>query len=179
MNLFALRERLAEAGAQITFSGSFSHSVIEELATAVKVYLERAAVQKSSIADVFSVYIEAAQNVRNYTAARLASGADPQEALSSILVIAKRGERYEVHTGNVVAPGDATALAAHLDDLATLDQAALKARYKKQLRRGLPPGAMTAGLGLIDMARRASRPLSYELTPMPDGRYYFSLRVVI
>ena len=179
MNLFELKERLNEAGAHITFCGSFSHSIIEELGTAVREYLASSAVQKSAMMDVFSVYVEAAQNVRNYTEARLAAGANARDAQMSILVIARRGEHYEVHAGNVVEPVDAAALTARIDSLRTLDRAALKAAFKTQLRAERPSDGGAAGLGLIEMARRASEPLSYELTPLPDGRSYFSLRVVV
>ncbi len=179
MNLFELKERLNEAGAHITFCGSFSHSIIEELGTAVREYLASSAIQKSAMMDVFSVYVEAAQNVRNYTEARLAAGADVRDAQASILVIARSGEHYEVHAGNVVEPVDAAALTERIDALRTLDRAALKAAFKAQLHVERPSEGGTAGLGLIEMARRASAPLGYELTPLPDGRSYFSLRVVV
>ena len=179
MDLFDLKERLGGAGALITFSGSFSHSIIEELGTAVKKYLESEAIRKSAMLDVFSVYIEAAQNVRNYTAARLAAGSEAPVAQSSILVIAKRDDRYEVHSGNVVEREDVAALTAQLDEVSGLDPAGLRALYKERLRRRTPDGATGAGLGFVDMARRATEPLHYQLTPLPDGRSYFSLRVVV
>ena len=88
MNLFALKEQLREAGILISFTGSFSHSIIEELGTAVKKHLESAQSQKTAMMDVFSVYIEAAQNVRNYAELRVAAG--HADAQASIVVIASR-----------------------------------------------------------------------------------------
>ena len=179
MNLFELKELLRLQGAQIAFCGSFSHGIIEELGLAVRKYLENGSVQKSALMDVFSVYVEAAQNVRNYTVRRLSAGADPQLAPSSILVIARKGDRFEVRVGNAVLAEDAAPLVDRVDRLASLDKAGLKALYKEQLRRERPAGETGAGLGLIDMARRSSAPLQCELTPLPDGHAYFSLRVVI
>ncbi|HUD42364.1 MAG TPA: SiaB family protein kinase [Dokdonella sp.] len=174
MNLFALKEQLREAGILISFTGSFSHSIIEELGTAVKKYLERADIQKSAIMDVFSVYIEAAQNVRNYTEQRGQSDAD-----SSIVVIARRDSHYRIYAGNVVEAADTEALGRRLDALAAMDKAALKAAYKDQLRRERGPDQSGAGLGLIEIARRATRPLEYSFTPLAEGRAYFSLCVEI
>lgn len=168
MNLFELKETLGEAGALITFSGSFSHGIIEELGTAVKAYLESQTVQKSAMMDVFSVYIEAAQNVRNYAGA----------TNEGILVIAKQGGHYEVHSGNVVKGPDVAALTERLETLSGLDKAELKALYKEQLRKDRSPD-QGAGLGLIEMARRATRPLTWEFRPLADGRSFFSLRVVV
>lgn len=169
MNLFQLKENLGEAGALITFSGSFSHGIIEELGTAVRAYLESETVQKSAMMDVFSVYIEAAQNVRNY------SGSAPE----GILVIARQGEHYEVHSGNVVRTEDVGGLSQRLQRLRELDKPGLKALYKEQLRKERASDQVGAGLGLIEMARRASQPLSWEFRPLPDGRSFFSLRVVV
>ena len=175
MNLFALKEQLREAGILISFTGSFSHSIIEELGTAVKKYLASAESQKTAMMDVFSVYIEAAQNVRNYTERRAAAGHTDTEA--SIVVIAKRDAHYQIYAGNVVEQGDVAELSARLDQVAGMDKPALKIAYKEQLRK--ERGANGAGLGLIEMARRASRPLEYTFTSQPDGRAYFSLCVEI
>lgn len=176
MNLFALKEQLREAGILISFTGSFSHSIIEELGTAVKKYLESAESQKTAMMDVFSVYIEAAQNVRNYSER---NGDGPAGSDASIVVIARSNSHYRIYAGNVVEAGDTAALASRLDELAGLDKAGLKNAYKEQLRKERPPGGQGAGLGLIEMARRASKPLEYSFTPLHDGRAYFSLSVEI
>jgi hypothetical protein len=175
MNLFALKEQLREAGILISFTGSFSHSIIEELGTAVKKYLQSAESQKTAMMDVFSVYIEAAQNVRNYNERRVAAGHADTEA--SIVVIAKRDAHYRVYAGNVVERADVAALSTRLDHIAGMDKAALKIAYKEQLRKDRSAGS--AGLGLIEIARRASQPLEYSFTSQPDGRAYFSLCVEI
>lgn len=175
MNLFALKEQLRDAGILISFTGSFSHSIIEELGTAVKKYLESAESQKTAMMDVFSVYIEAAQNVRNY-AERTGNGQSETDA--SIVVIARGPTRYRIYAGNVIEAADVDDLGARLDALAGLDKAGLKDAYKDQLRKQRPDGH-GAGLGLIEMARRASQPLQYSFTPLPDGRAYFSLCVEI
>lgn len=176
MNLFALKEQLREAGILISFSGSFSHSIIEELGTAVKKYLESAEIRKTAMMDVFSVYIEAAQNVRNYSERRRLAGHTDTDA--SIVVIARRDAHYRIYAGNVVNETDQAALAARLDLLAGLDKAALKVAYKEQLRKERGEGE-GAGLGLIEMARRAAQPLEYSFTPLADGRAYFSLCIEI
>jgi hypothetical protein len=176
MNLFALKEQLREAGILISFTGSFSHSIIEELGTAVKKYLESAEIQKTAMMDVFSVYIEAAQNVRNYSERRRQAGRTDNDA--SIVVIARRDAHYRIYAGNVVEEDDKADLGARLDRLAALDKASLKTAYKEQLRRERAPDE-GAGLGLIEMARRASAPLEYGFTPLPDGRAYFSLCIEI
>lgn len=178
LNLFSLRERLGEAGALITFSGSFSHSLIEELGVAVRKYLETDHVQKSAMMDVFSIYVEASQNVRNYTALKLKNG-DLAIGQSSIVVIAKRDVHYEVHAGNMIEKSDVPDLRERLEVLRRTDKLGLKAMYKEQLRKERAPEASGAGLGLIDMARRSSAPLEFEFADLEGDYSFFSLRVVV
>lgn len=176
MNLFELKEQMHGAGILICFSGSFGRGVVEELGTAVKKYLESTVDRKPAMTDVFSVYIEAAQNVRNYSERAGTKNASVVDA--NIIVIAKRGEQYVVYAGNLVDAADVPPLTANLDRLASLDKTALKAAYKEQMRAERKPDG-GAGLGLIEMARRASEPLVYTFTPTADGQSYFSLCVVI
>ncbi|WP_042695872.1 DUF6272 family protein, partial [Azospirillum sp. B506] len=73
--------------------------------------------------------------------------------------------------------GDVPGLSAMLDRLRGQDKAGLKAIYKEQSRKPREAGASGAGLGLIDMARKATRPLEYSLRPVDDAYYFFSLEV--
>jgi hypothetical protein len=179
MDLFEVKEQLRENGILISFSGSFSHSIIEELGTAVKKYLESSESKKPAMMDVFSVYIEAAQNVRNYSERQLAAGASKSDLDANIVVIARQDEHYQIYAGNAVATADVADLTTRLERLAGMDKAELKTLYKEQLRKERNPDDGGAGLGLIEMARRASEPMRYTFTPIDSGSTYFSLCVVI
>jgi hypothetical protein len=173
-DLLRLKQELSRDGVLISFSGPFSHSIIEELGQAMRQYMESESVARAAMMDVFSVYIEQTQNVRNYTRRHEGEGAI---FASGIVVIARQGERYAVCSGNLVQDAEVAALAGRIDRLRGLDRAGLKALYKEQMRR--PAEGAGAGVGLIDMARRASEPLHYTLQPMGNGRTFFSLRAVI
>ena len=177
LDLFDLRRAFNDRDVMICFNGPFSRSIIEELGNAVKRYLETEDVAKSAMMDVFSVYIEQTQNIRNYSGrTRTAEGERPASE-SAIVVIAREGDRYVVSSGNMVERADAAALVERLDRLRGLDPAGLKALYKEQLHK--PREAAHAGLGLIDMARKACRPLAYSIRPIDDRHSFFSLHAAI
>lgn len=178
LNLFDLRQNLGQAGALITFSGCFSHSLIEELGVAVRRYLETDQVHKSAMMDVFSIYVEASQNVRNYSAAKLMRS-DRSVNQASIVVIAKRDSHYEVHAGNMIERDDVPALRQQLEQVRHLDKVGLKALYKERLRQERSTSQAGAGLGLIDMARRSSAPLEFAFREVDEDYSFFSLRVVV
>jgi hypothetical protein len=177
-NLFDIRRTLTEEGILICFNGPFSHSIIEELGKAVKQYLESEEVQKTAMMDVFSVYIEATQNVRNYASRPDLTEGERARMNTGIIVIARHGEHHAVSSGNWVRADHGAELIRSLDALAACDKAGLKSLYKERLHRKSVPG-QGAGLGLIDLARRATAPLDYSLMPDGDGYAFFSLQVVI
>ncbi len=175
-SLLRMKEEFSRQGILITFNGPFSHSIIEELGTAAKRYMEGRRSTANTITDVFAVYIEQTQNVRNYVRSRHLSD---QGQDSAIVVIAAREGEYTVSSGNPILKTDVPALKARLDGLAGLDKDALKKAYKQQLRKPQVPDASGAGLGLIDMARRAASDLEYGFHGLDDDFDFFILTVCV
>lgn len=174
-DLYLLRETYHQKRMLLCFNGPVTQGLIEEIGEALKKYVQSEAASSSSALDVFAVYVEIAQNIRQYS---LAQGYAEADASATVVIGKDEDGRYVVSAGNVVESADAAALAERVGALAAMDKAQLKARYKEQLRR--PREGAGAGLGLIDIARRASQPFSYSLHPiLPTPRQFFSLRVVI
>ncbi|CRI63888.1 conserved hypothetical protein [Thiocapsa sp. KS1] len=178
LDLVQLQRQLSHQGILMSFSGPFSHSIIEELGHAVKNYLEDASLARSSLMDVFAIYIEQAQNVRNYIKRWEQHPDHAQLRHSGIVVIAHDDGRYIVSSGNLIDRADAPGLVAHLEHLSGLDKAELKALQRRQMREPLT-AAGGGGLGLIEMARKSSGPLLYTLTDIDDRFAFFSLSVTI
>ena len=177
-DLYALRERFNQDRTLLCFNGPISRSLIEELGHALKNYLNVDQAKPAEAMDVFSAYIEMTQNIRQYA---LQNGATTEGDAAATVVIARDDAgRYVVSAGNLVAREDGEKLVERVRQLGELDKAGLKAVYKEQLRKPRDPEAATgAGLGLIDIARRASAPLDATLTPHDPTRAFFSLSVVI
>ena len=178
-SLHEVRRALTSEGILMCFNGPFSHSIIEELGKAVRYYLESEEVRMSSLMDVFSVYVEATQNVASYANRDGRPEEERQRLNSGIIVVGRRGDRYLIQSGNPVHPQDAGPLRERLDRVIALDKTGLKALYKERMRQPLEPGSRGAGLGLIDMARKASEPLAYAFLPGEDGLLFFSLKVIV
>ena len=178
LDLARLQHELNDQGILMSFSGPFSHSIIEELGKAVKNHLESLQTAHSALMDVFAIYIEQAQNVRNYIARWEQHPDQSRLANSGIVVIASEGDRYIVSSGNLLNRADMPTLVERLEHLQALDKAGLKALYKQQMRQPLTAEG-GAGLGLTEMARKASEPLQHILSAVDEQYLFFSLRVVI
>lgn len=174
--LSKLRDVFFNNRIMICFNGPFSHSLIEEIGIAVKRYLKDKDVEKDALTDVFAVYIEQTQNVKKYIAQK-----DFRDNAynDSIITIARKDEKYIISSGNIVAKEDMPALLEKLKQINGLDKAGLKKLYRQQLRCELPEGSSGAGLGLIDIARRASEKLTYTADEIDPSHDFFSLNVVV
>ncbi|MFH0998782.1 MAG: SiaB family protein kinase [Pseudomonadota bacterium] len=174
--LVKLREAFFNNGIMICFNGPFSHSIIEEIGMAVKRHLQDKDVGKDAVTDVFAVYIEQTQNVKKYIAKK---NFRVHAYNDSIITIARKEEKYIISSGNVIAKEDTPALLEKLEQINSLDKPGLKKRYRLQLRSELPAGSSGAGLGLIDIARRASEKMTYTVDEIDPSHDFFSLNVVI
>jgi len=176
-DLLDLRETISGQGILICFNGPFSHSIIAEIGAAVKRHFEENSEIISSLHDVFAVYIEQTQNVRKYIETKKFP---VQRFFAPIVVIASLEKgAYAISSGNVIEKADESDLLHRLERINSLDKAGLKKLYREQLRQELPPGSRGAGIGLIDMARRATQPLNYAVNSLDETYDFFSLTVVV
>lgn len=177
IDLFAMRERFNSQQIMLCFNGPISRSLIEEIGNALRNYLSADHAHPSAAMDVFAVYIEMTQNISHYTRTH---GWSEQESGATVVVSRDNDGHYVVSAGNIILESDGQRLLEAVDSLAGLDKAQLKAAYKEQLRKPRDAEKTSgAGLGLIDIARKASQPLRAHLQPISDGRSFFSLRAVI
>ncbi|MDT8310189.1 MAG: biofilm regulation protein kinase SiaB [Methylophaga sp.] len=176
INLLMLRQELNDKNILLCFNGPISSGLIQELGDALKNHLQTESTEPSLAMDVFGVFIELTQNIRHY-AGRLGYS----DAVSSAtVVVAQHSNGYQVMAGNIVEPEDGQKLVQRINDLADMDKAALKAAFKKQLREPrAEDSASGAGLGLIDISRKSSVPLSCSLTDAGQGKAFLSILATI
>lgn len=177
IDLLSIREQFNQNQILLCFNGPISRSLIEEIGKALKNHLQAEQALPAAAMDVFGVYIELTQNIRHY-AARMAYS----EAEGSATVVVARSDdgRYQVLAGNLVELDDGRALCHRIEELAGMDKAELKAAYKTQLRQPRDGNESSgAGLGLLDVARKSSRPMTAKLVETGAGRGFLSLLAVI
>jgi uncharacterized protein YqgQ len=178
-NLFELQKILQQHGVLISFSGRFSQEIIEELGDAVKKYLETESISQTETYNVFSIFIEQTQNIKNYCGKKANSRLLDRIANSGIVAIGKTDLGHYISAGNLIEAADAAKFATQLDTIIAMDKQELKQYYKQQLKADIPPGTNSAGLGLIDMARKASRPLEYSIMKLDESVCFFTLKAFV
>ncbi|WP_254217041.1 biofilm regulation protein kinase SiaB [Synechococcus sp. CCY 9618] len=176
-SLMSLKDFFSDQKILICFNGPISRNLIGEIGSALKEHIESNHAPDLEVMDVFSVYIEMSQNIRNYAHSQ---GYSDAESSATVVIAAAEAGHYAVCAGNLVDMEDGKALVERIRTLADCDKIQLKALYKEQLRQ--PRSELKgrgAGLGLIEIARRSSQPMEASLDPLETGRAFFSLRAII
>jgi hypothetical protein len=179
IDLLEIQKVLQNYGVLINFSGRFTQAIIEELGDAVKKYLEDDVLSQGDTYNVFSVFIEQTQNIRNYSIRKESTAIGERIANSGIITIGRSEDGYFVASGNLIDNQDVAALTAKFEELADLDKTALKKRYKEEMRKPMLSESDGAGLGIIDMARRAKKPMKYTFAHLDDEVSFFTLEVYV
>ena len=174
-DLYGLRKHFDQERILLCFNGPISRSLIEEIGNALRNYMKTEQTSPGAALDVFAVYIELTQNIRHYANLHPFPGVD-----TATVMVSYRDGHYHVAAGNLVKLPHGQKLIADVLSLADLDKAELKALYKQQLRKPRDLDAATgAGLGLIDMARKATAPIAGSIKELENDLAFVSISVQI
>ncbi len=181
IELFSLYKNLKAEGVIFSFCGPASQAVVEGIGETLRRRMEVQGVGAGLINKVFSVFIEQIHNVLHYSSEKLPDEpTDEDELRFGIILIGMRDGKYYVRCGNYVANEHVQALSDLLKKLQDLDKDGLKALYKERRRSAESlAGSKGAGLGFIEMARKASEPLIFDLSRVDDKLSFFSITTII
>lgn len=178
LSLFNLYSELKMKRILFCYSGPMAQASIEGVGNTLRRNLEFEETGKMTQMAVFSTFIEQVQNVLNYSAEKVSPENDDLR-VGLTVVGHDESENYCVYCGNRVYNDDISRIAESIDSLRNLSKEELKALYKERRRDVSAPGSKGAGLGLIEMARRALTPLEYSFEPINDSQSFFSIKAVI
>ncbi len=168
--LMDMRAMLHGQGVIFAYSGYVTEPVLSGVGEALKQKLTIDDADTKTLRSVFAVFVEQMQNIIRYSAEKSQASLPPASDASAlkeirygILTIGKEGDDYVVCAGNLDrALGDIDRLNARLSRIRDMNKDELKALYKEQLRAEPEIGSKGAGLGFMEIARRASKPLEFD-----------------
>ncbi len=178
-DLLAQRRQLNDAGIVFLYHGYVSEKLLAGIGAALRRRLEAEGIKPVVARTLFAIYVEQLQNVIRYSAEEL-RGEPPDDAICyGEVVIGAEGPKHFVICGNMMPDGLVARLEERLRRLKDLSKDELKDLYKEQMKLGPEDDSKGAGLGLIDIARKASEPIEYAFTPGQNGQTYFSIKAVV
>jgi hypothetical protein len=184
------------------FCGPISQELMVEMASIWKQTIVTGnGSRRQAVSRVFSILVEQVQNIIHYSAERHAvdGGTSAAVPLSwGIIAVGREGKYHTVTCGNMVDNNRISGVRERLDKLQNMDKDQLKVHYKERMRtirkdvvelrhmrdeeessinkehRSPNPKEWSngIGLGLIEVARRGSRPLEFDIRKV-DREYSF------
>jgi len=129
---------------------------------------------------VFNVMVECLQNVYHHLdTLEVTNTNDDVNDRTALLMIGKEENDYYVITGNHVLNNRVPAIKDRLESVNNCNKAELKALYQSILNEGSLSEKGTAGLGMIDIARKSGQKLGYDFHPVNDKYSFFSLEAKV
>jgi hypothetical protein len=174
MNMLSYHETMCREGVVLYYNGPISQSVVEGVGDMMrrKMVLEDNGMQLAQ--KVFSVLVEQMQNVICYAQ----DICTPAVCMGTgQIMVGRNGEEFYVACGNPVSRNREARIRERIDIVNGMSRDELKAYYKEQRRKGPDEDSCGAGLGFIEMARKASRPLQYRFDPIDDETSFFAVKV--
>lgn len=167
----------------IIYSGPIWADGVEGIAGTLRKRLEFDELPLSASQAVFSVFVEQMNNMLMYSAEKEsfhACGDRPLDVSKGVFILGTQGKTYFLQSGNVMKDENVGLVKERIDYLNTLDKVGLRKYYKEQMKQeNKNPDSKGAGLGLIEIARRASSKIEYTFTPLEEGTTFFSMYVTI
>ena len=182
-NIREYSKMLADNNIHVIYSGPLWASGIDGIAEMLLKRLEFDDLSFNASQSVFSIFVEQINNMMMYSAEKDLkndSEGNQLEISKGNFILGIQDTTYFVQSGNLVTDNNAKILKSRIDHLNALDKKELR-QYHKQLLYAEDdnPQSKGAGIGLIEIARRASDTITYEFEPHSDGLQYFTMYITI
>ena len=155
----------------LSYSGYVSEDILLAVGDTLRERLEDHARDGTQIRNVFSIFVELMQNIIRYGVEGPQPGPEEGEKPSfGIFMVAENDGGMDVIAGNFVAGSEAAQLVERVEMLQSKSSEELRQMYRERLRAKPDERSKGASLGLIEIARRSTLPITCEVTPTADGK---------
>lgn len=175
--MFELNQTCSSLGIISCFVGPFTQDLIAEMGSSLRESLVEEGNSSSLAVKIFAVVVELSQNILHYSSERGEAGSAQSGSRIGVLVVGKKDDSYFVLSGNLVPNEKKQKLTEYLGYLNSLDKKELRKLYSERRRRGPDSDSKGAGLGFIEMARKASQPLDFDCHDVDDRNSFFSIKI--
>jgi len=182
--IFDLREhsnRLKNLNINISYTGPMWEDGVKGIAEMVRTSLSHDELPNKIAKAIFSVFVEQVTNMLMYSTGKEKFGNDDgNEVPTGAMILGQKEKTYFIMTGNEIKIQNEKLIRERIDHLNTLTNNELRQYQKEKLREGDDNSeSKGAGLGLIEIARRATAPIEYKFEPVDNETTFFSMYVEI
>lgn len=183
LDLFSVFRNTADFnGVIFYYNGSLSQNVVATMGDALRQRLESQDTAGPKARKLFSSFIEMVQNALHYSPV----APETEDEKVGAVAVGRRDDKYYIVCGNLVEQQYAERIRQKIEPLRSMTMDEIKKAYREQLKNEHHteenPDSKGAGLGFLTLARDASEPIEYSLTPVDgheDTLAYFYLKAIV
>jgi len=172
---------------KVIYSGPMWEDGIKGLAEMVRSHLSHDQLSGSASKAIFSVFVEQVTNMLMHSTEKEQYTQPPDDTLVDVsigtVIMGNKTDRrgtFFVQSKNAIKNETIPFLSERIDHLNSLDRLGLRQFHKEMVRNeNSNPDSRGAGLGLIEIAKRASAPIGYSFEPIDEGTSFFTMYVEI
>lgn len=163
----------------LSFKGVFTAELLTSILNILESKMIRLEIPTKKKRRVFNILVECFQNLYHHIE-ELNEDKEAQLEKKTALVIVKYIDGdFIIKTGNYVNKELIPNLKEKLEAVNKLDQEGLRDLYRSNLQNEHRTAKGTAGLGLIDIARKSKKKLEYDFIDVNNNTEFFCLDVFV
>ena len=179
-NVYNLYRTMEEENVILSFKGIVTEDLVSSLLNIMEVKMESMHEEPRVRKKVFNVLVECLQNLYHHVdEGPIPITKEHLERKSAMVLIGKERGHFIIRTGNYINNDKVEGLKERLNKINSLDKEDLKTYYQNSLNSSVVSSKGTAGMGMIDIARKSGNKLEYDFLKINDETSFFCLIVKI
>lgn len=180
-DIFELYQTMERENILLSFKGVVTSELLTSVLSIMESKMDYMEESPKTKKKVFNVLVECLQNLYHHIDLNEESDRNLEriEAKSALFMISKKDDNFVIQTGNYIDADNAIDLEAKLKQINGMDKDELKRYYQEVLNNGEMSVKGTAGLGMIDIARKSGNKLEYLFLPINETSSFFCLTIKI
>lgn len=163
----------------LSFKGEFTADLLTSVLHILESKMIELNINSKQKKRVFNVMVECFQNLYHHIEELDVDNETVKIQKSALIMIKHVDGKFIVRTGNFILNSGIADLKRKLAMVNALTTDELRALYQTKLKMNERTDKGTAGLGLIDIARKSKNKLEYEFLDISTDSSFFCLNVII
>jgi len=170
-----------DPGNSLSFAGKVSQDAVDSICTLLESRFGKNWSGSAKRKKVMTVIVEVLQNIYHHSLQGLQSDIDPDDAESGIVVLQKQEDDdvFRIGAGNFIRTTDGELMKARFDSVNSMSADELKQFYRQKLKDNEISDKGGAGLGIIEIARKSSEPVSVDVEEVKGKVSFITLGITI
>ena len=171
-NLYNQFNKFRDHKISFFYKGPLHYDLLYNLGESLKQHIAGSEIKKNRI---FSIFIELSENIRRYSAERIAFDHDSNGC--GMLQVSESEHAYYLCAGNLINKNDWKNIEKRIKYINDLEREELNNFYNQQRNQAIKKNRDSGNTGLIEIARRSRNPLKIQKYEVDNTFLYFIIDV--